>query len=146
MKKNIFLFILCFTTLSQVQAQEWFTNMEDAKTRATLEEKIIVLVFQGSDWCAPCIKLNKEIFESKTFRLYAENHFIMVQADFPKRKKNALTPELQSHNNALAERYNKRGIFPLVVVLNEGGAVLGETGYLKTTPEKYILELENLTK
>ncbi len=87
MKKNIFLFILCFTTLSQVQAQEWFTNMEDAKTRATLEEKIIVLVFQGSDWCAPCIKLNKEIFESKTFRLYAENHFIMVQADFPKRKK-----------------------------------------------------------
>jgi thioredoxin-related protein len=146
MKKNMLLFILCFTTLTTLQAQEWLTNMEDAKTRAALEEKAIVLVFQGSDWCAPCIKLNKEIFESETFQLYAKTHFIMVQADFPRRKKNALTPKLQEHNNALAERYNKRGVFPFVVVLNEGGTVLGETSYLKITPEKYILELEKITK
>lgn len=140
------LFVFCITASSQVQAQEWLTNMDKAKTLAAKEEKAIVLVFQGSDWCAPCIKLDKDIFQSETFKLYAKDHFIMVQADFPKRKKNALAPELQAHNNALAEQYNKNGVFPFVLVLNTEGKVLGETGYYKTSPEKYILELDSFTK
>jgi len=70
----------------------------------------------------------------------------MVQADFPRRKKNALTQK-QTHANAmLAEAYNKRGIFPLVVILDKDGNVLGETGYKKTTPQAYIEELKHFVK
>ena len=110
------------------------------------QEKTILLVFQGSDWCAPCIKLNRDIFETAHFLTYAKDHFIMLQADFPRRKKNALSPELQTHNSALAEQYNKGGIFPFVVVLNKDGRVLGQTSYSKKTPQEYIVELEGFIK
>jgi hypothetical protein len=70
----------------------------------------------------------------------------MLQADFPRRKKNALSLELQAHNNALAEQYNKGGVFPFVVVLNKDGRVLGQTSYSKKTPQEYIVELEGFIK
>lgn len=140
----ITLTLLAFTLTSQ--AQEWFTNMDEAQKVAKAENRPIVLVFQGSDWCAPCIKLDKEIFQSDTFKLYAKDHFVMVEADFPRKKANALAPDLQARNNALAERFNTNGIFPFVVVMDNDLKVLGQTGYYKTTPTKYILELDSFTR
>ena len=62
----------------------------------------------------------------------------MVQADFPRKKQNALSAEQTEHNRMLAEKYNKSGYFPFVVVLNNEGEVLGETGYKKLSPKEYI--------
>ena len=42
----------------------------------------------------------------------------MLEADFPKRKKNALPAEQALINARLAETYNKNGVFPFVVILN----------------------------
>jgi len=70
----------------------------------------------------------------------------MLQADFPRRKKNALPKEQSKANGALFERYNKNGIFPFVVVLDHKGKVLGETSYKKTTPKNYIKELNSFIK
>ena len=70
----------------------------------------------------------------------------MLRADFPRRKKNALS-EIQTKANAkLAETYNKNGVFPFVVVLDQKGNVLGETGYKKTTPKAYIDRLNSFIK
>jgi hypothetical protein len=67
----------------------------------------------------------------------------MVKADFPKKKSNALSKEQQERNNQLAERYNKSGIFPFVVVMDSHGSVLGETGYQKMSPSDYIKHIES---
>ena len=143
MKTSLILVLLFFVSVVPVNAQEWHTDISIAQQEAVNNDRPIILVFKGSDWCAPCIKLDKAVFKTETFQLYAKDHFVMLEADFPKRKKNALTEELQNHNNALAEKYNRRGIFPLVVVLDKNGKVLGETGYLKTTPASYIEHLES---
>jgi len=127
-------------------SQNWITDFESAKTSAQNENKKIVLVFQGSDWCAPCIKLDKEIWHTKEFQNYAKDHFIMLQADFPKRKKNALSEQQQTHNNELAEKYNRNGYFPYVLVLDADGTVLGATGYKKISPSDYIKLLESFSK
>lgn len=126
--------------------QEWQTNFEKAKEIASAEEKTMILVFQGSDWCAPCIKLDRAVWSTETFKDYAAEHFVMIQADFPRKKKNALSEELTMANAKLAEIYNKFGIFPFVVVLDSDGKVLGETSYKKTTPQNYIDELNAFTK
>ncbi len=130
-----FLF-LCF--IPSLQAQEWKTNFAEAKALAAKEDKPIVLVFQGSDWCAPCIKLEREVFSTEEFRNYAKDHYVLLKADFPRKKQNALPPEQEAHNKALAEKYNTGGYFPLVVVLDKEGKVLGETGYKKVSPREYI--------
>ncbi|MBL4662785.1 MAG: thioredoxin family protein [Flavobacteriaceae bacterium] len=137
---SIFLFLLGIISLN---AQEWQTDYDLAAKEASKKNFPIILVFQGSDWCAPCIKLKRDVFQKEIFQLYAKDHFVMLEADFPRRKKNALPEEQQQKNNALAEKYNPRGIFPFVVILNSDGKVLGETGYMKTSPSQYILHLES---
>tara|TARA_R100000655_G_scaffold18102_3_gene38115 strand:+ start:44 stop:433 length:390 start_codon:yes stop_codon:yes gene_type:complete len=127
-------------------AQEWQTDFAKAKEIASTENKPIVLVFQGSDWCAPCIKLDREVWSTKVFKKYAAGHYVMLRADFPRKKKNALTEEQTVANAALAEKYNKQGYFPFVVVLDADGKVLGESSYKKTTPENYIKELNTFVK
>lgn len=143
MQKIIVIGLLFFGFALTANAQEWLTDIEKAKEVAAKEDRNIILVFQGSDWCAPCIKLEKEVWSTDEFKDYAEDHFVMLKADFPRKKQNALPAEQQERNKKLAERYNQNGYFPLVVVLDKEGNVLGETGYKKITPKEYIELLES---
>ncbi len=124
-------------------AQEWMTDIEEAKKEASTLDRNIVLVFQGSDWCAPCMKLEKEIWLSEAFITYSKENFVLLKADFPKKRNNQLDPVQQEKNGLLAERYNTDGYFPLVVVLNAKGEVLGKTGYEKVSPTDYIKTLSS---
>ena len=67
----------------------------------------------------------------------------MLKADFPRKNKNKLEKSQQEKNSKLAEKYNAKGFFPLVVVLDNQGVVLGESGYKKTTPSEYIKLLDS---
>ncbi|MAW95918.1 MULTISPECIES: thioredoxin family protein [unclassified Leeuwenhoekiella] len=142
MKKILLSICFIFLAFSLSQAQEWQNDFGKAKSLAAKQDKPIILVFQGSDWCAPCIKLNKEIWETEAFQSYAKDHYVMLQADFPRKAKNALPAAQQEANNKLAETYNKNGYFPLVVVLDKNGKVLGNAGYEKTTPAAYIKKID----
>lgn len=136
-----FLLVLALVFSFQSFAQEWSTDFEEAKKIATSKDQKIVLVFQGSDWCAPCIKLEKEIWSTSEFQKLNKDHFVMLKADFPRRKNNKLAESQQTQNNNLAELYNPNGYFPLVVVLDKNGKALGKLGYEKTTPSKYFEKL-----
>lgn len=127
-------------------AQDWHTDFTKAAEIARQKNVPIVLVFQGSDWCAPCIKLDRAVWSTKEFKTYAQDHYVMLKADFPRRKSNALSPEQMNRNKALAEKYNRSGIFPLVVIMDYTGKVLGETSYKKVSPKDYIMELDAFTK
>ncbi|HYQ57083.1 MAG TPA: thioredoxin family protein [Draconibacterium sp.] len=144
--KKIILIVFVVALSGALQAQNWEHNFETAKSRANKEGKNILLVFSGSDWCAPCMKLEKEIWDSEVFLKDSEEHFVLLRADFPKRKANKLTEEQQEHNDHLAEVYNKQGLFPLVVILDKTGKTLGTTGYKKTSPEEYVAMLHSLEK
>jgi thioredoxin-related protein len=139
MKTLILLLLVTFS----VNSQNWITDFSIAKAVASKENKPIILVFQGSDWCAPCIKLNQEVWNTEIFKKYASEHYVMLQADFPRKKKNALSYNQSSANAKLFEAYNKNGIFPLVVVLDIKGNKLGETSYKKSTPQRYIDEINS---
>lgn len=127
-------------------SQDWKTDFEDVKKTALVEKKAILLVFSGSDWCAPCIKLDKNIWQSAEFKQYAENSLIIERADFPKKKQNQLSPELAKQNKELAEKYNSDGIFPLVVVMDKFGKVLGKTSYKNISPDEYVALLQSFIK
>lgn len=140
-------YILLFTWAGMLQAQEWQDTFDDALAKATVEDKPIVLVFSGSDWCAPCIRLKKHIFDSEEFKAYASEHYVMYNADFPRKKKNQLPQAKLNVNKSLAEKYNPKGYFPLVVVLDSNEQVLGTTGFVaRTKPGKYIKTLNKFLK
>ena len=141
--KKLVIFTMLLLVTTSVLSQNWLTDFDTAKQTANEENKKIILVFSGSDWCAPCIKLENEIWESEEFKTFANKNYILLRADFPRRKKNALSKQMQAHNNKLAATYNQNGYFPLVVVINALGKTIGETGYSKTSPKNYINILES---
>jgi thioredoxin-related protein len=136
MKRLILIFL--FLATANIFAQKWYTDMDTAQAKALQENKIIVLVFQGSDWCAPCMKLEKEIFSTSEFLAYADKNYVMLQADFPRKRKNKLAKEQKKKNAILFEKYNTNGIFPFVVVLDSAKKILKKAGYKKMLPSKYI--------
>jgi thioredoxin-related protein len=119
-------------------AQNWVYDFNEAKILAEQENKQILLVFSGSDWCAPCIKLDRQIWQTKVFKNHAKENLVLLKADFPKRKKNQLPKIQQDKNKALAETYNTKGYFPFVVLLDANGKVINQLGYKNLTPTKYI--------
>lgn len=144
MKKIAVILLLFITALGN--AQNWVTNIEEAKTLAAKENKNILLVFSGSDWCAPCMKLEKVVWKSEEFKQEAESKWVLLRADFPKKKGNQLSAELTASNKKLAEKYNKGGNFPLVVVLDKTGKVIGMTGFKNVSAEEYIKMINSLVK
>jgi len=118
--------VLWITILSGLMLSTtiWETDFDKAKTSARSEHKLILLNFSGSDWCGPCIRMHDEIFESNTFSQYASDHLVLVNADFPSLKKHSLTKEQQEKNNRLADIYNKKGEFPMTLLLTSDGKVL----------------------
>lgn len=109
---------------------KWNSNYKVAITQAASEHKLILLNFSGSDWCGPCIKLHKEVFTKEEFISIAETRLILVNADFPRSKKNQLSKDQQKLNDELADKYNHQGDFPLTVLINADGQVIKAwTGY-----------------
>lgn len=141
------LLIVCVLSMGVIHAQQWQDDFAEAETLAKKEDKPIILVFSGSDWCAPCIKLKRNILDSEEFKTYASSNYILYNADFPRKKKNQLPQEKINANKELFAEYNPKGYFPLVVVLDNEKAVLGVTGFnRKKSPEEYIELLNDFVK
>jgi len=105
--------------------------------------KPIILNFSGSDWCGPCIKMTRDIYEKESFVNYANEHLILVRADFPRSKKNQLDPKQIKHNEELAEKFNPQGKFPLTLLLDANGKILRTwDGFKSGTPEQFIQQIE----
>lgn len=102
----------------------WQTDFAAAQKEAIAKHQLILLNFSGSDWCSPCIRMHKEIFDTDIFTHFADSNLVLVKADFPRSNKNKLAPEQQKANNALADKYNKKGHLPYTVLLKADGTVL----------------------
>ncbi len=145
MKSIVLVFF--FLLAGMAQAQLWQDNFEDALANANTEGKPIVVVFSGSDWCGPCIRFKKRILESEDFKNYASENFVLYNADFPRKKKNQLPLDKLNDNKSLAEKFNPRGFFPLVVVLDQQESILGKTGFdTRKSPQEYISLLNGFVK
>jgi len=123
----------------------WHNDLKEAEQLARKEHRHILLNFSGSDWCGPCISLDKEIFENAAFSQMADTELVMVNADFPRMKKNQLPKKQQDLNNSMADQYNSQGQFPLTLLLTEDGKVLKTwDGLPATTAESFALQVHSI--
>jgi thioredoxin-related protein len=129
--------------LSFVASDKWLDDIEAAKEIAKNKNQYILLNFSGSDWCAPCILMKKEIFSTDTFNNYAKDNLVLLQADFPRLRKNKLDNTKVKRNEILADVYNPHGKFPYTILLNaDGKAVASWEGYQTTTPEHFVEQIK----
>jgi thioredoxin-related protein len=119
--KTICLFLLAALTAA---TPVWLTNFDDARKAAVEKHRLILLTFTGSDWCLPCMRLKKEIFDTQNFELFADTSLILVNADFPRNSKDQLSADQVARNEKLAAQYDAEGDFPVTVLLTAEGKVL----------------------
>lgn len=105
-------FVLAALVLLMQTSSKWEPSFENALIRSKTEHKLILLNFSGSDWCGPCIRMRKEILDDSTFNQLADEKLIMVNADFPRMKKNQPNAPQLKRNEALAENIMQKVNFP----------------------------------
>jgi uncharacterized protein YyaL (SSP411 family) len=127
-----------------VSPAHWYYNMQEAEQIAQKEHKHILLNFSGSDWCGPCMRMQDEIFGNVVFTKMADTLLVLVNADFPRKKKNQLPPRQQQLNNAMADQYNSGGKFPYTVLMDAKGKVLKAwDGFPEMKPEEFSKQVES---
>lgn len=143
--KKILVTLAAVLVLTGLHAADgnWQTDLPKAQAQAAKENKHVLIDFTGSDWCGWCIKLHKEVFSQPAFLEYAKDNLVLVEVDFPQRKK--LSAEQKQANDALARKFNVQG-YPTIIVLNSAGKKVGELGYQPGGPKAFIAALEKLKK
>jgi thiol:disulfide interchange protein len=141
----------CVTTLAQgvpayVQMDtppaQILENPHQAFALAQQTHKHILLVFAGSDWCIPCIQLNKKVLSDTSFLQYAGENLVLLEADFPQRKK--IAPLLRQQYDSLAAAFNPDGAFPEVVLLTADKKLVAQVPCDKPDPLLFISKLQQL--
>jgi len=112
-------FSMSLATLSApafaAEVSGWSTNIDAALETAKKENKNVMVEFTGSDWCPPCIAMQKNVFSKKEFVEAATKNYVLVKIDLPKGDK-----ELAEKNQPLVKKYKIEG-FPTVVLLDGKG-------------------------
>jgi len=148
-----FVLLALFLSLKSFSAEPkaitWLTNYEKAIAQAKAEKKQVLLFFHGSDWCPPCMKMQKEVFAAEEFIGFARPKVVFLDVDFP--YKNKLSDDQLAHNNLLKKKFGLPEEFtqgyPQVVIIDSSGKVLyQEKGYNGEGPQKLIGKIKELEK
>ena len=67
---GVFLFVAgsCFAAGNKAV---WSENYLQARKAAAAKKIPMLILFSGSDWCPPCMQLDKTILDTKEFAAYA---------------------------------------------------------------------------
>lgn len=135
MKRTFALVAAVALAVPSFAAEGWLTSMKEAQALSKKTGKPILADFTGSDWCAPCKLLHKEVFDTPQFKAWAKQNVVLLYLDFPIKK--PLAPALTKQNDALAKKYQITG-YPTVLFLKADGSRIGQTGYVPGGPTKWI--------
>lgn len=120
------------------------TDTTQAFRAAREQSRPVLLIFSGSDWCVPCIQLEKKILSDPGFVRYADAELVLLKADFPQRKK--IAAGLRAQYDDLASRFNPDGTFPYVVLLTAAQRSLGTVPSTVRSPADFISSIQALIK
>jgi thioredoxin-related protein len=136
--------LIAFGFVANMACAGWQTDYEQALATAKTGNKCVLLAFTGSDWCGPCIQMNKTVFSKTAFLDFAEKNLILVEVDYPRRKQ--LPEKVTKQNERLLHQYDiENSGFPTVILLNPDGQILGKLeGYGGEVPADIITWVEKL--
>lgn len=125
-----------------IDESKWLTDYDNALKEAKKEDKNVLVYFTGSDWCPPCKMLKTDLFDSAEFKALSKD-YVLLYIDMP-RNRGLLSPEQMAHNKEVMVKYNKKGVFPLLKIVNTKGNALDEySGYSMNGKIQYHLKLLN---
>jgi protein disulfide-isomerase len=133
---------VAFSAASMAAESGWLTDYEAAKKQAKEQNRPILINFTGTDWCGWCIKIEKEIFSKDEFKAYAKENLVLMEVDFPEKKKQS--DEVKAQNKVLDKEFKIEG-YPTIFLIDAEGKKLSEDiGYRKGGAQAYVDHLKEL--
>jgi len=135
----------------KAESEGWLVDLQQAYKISKETNKPIMANSTGSDWCGWCKRLKAVAFDKPEFKEWAKNNVVLLELDYPKRKK--IPEEIRKQNQQLQQIFKVMG-YPTVWIFtmseNESNQVqfhaLGKTGYPRTTRgnevKKFIADSE----
>ena len=145
MKHILLFFCLSIISLNGLYGQEKIDNIDELQSQSLENDLPILIVFSGSDWCKPCIQLDRDILQSQEFKDFEINNLIVYKADFPYQKKNKPSKNQQKMNESLADKFNATGTFPNIVLIDAELSLITQLHYnTGMTPTQFIHQLKTV--
>ena len=128
------------SSISLAGGDGWMTDLEKAFDDAKTSKKPVLVEFTGSDWCPPCIQLEKNVLSQEAFKTGAPKNFILLKLDSP-RDKSKQTPEEIEQYKVLSKKYAVQGV-PTIFLTDAKGKPYWQTvGYSGDPADKYVANL-----
>ena len=104
----------------------WFTKHKKALAFAKKQNKPLLILFTGTQWCPPCIYMEKNVFDKPEFREEIIKLAVLLKLDTPSHYKKSLNEKeatLKQEFKLFAKRYRVAST-PTVVIVDSSGKEL----------------------
>ncbi len=128
-----------FPRETRVDDQEFTEDAAAAIKQAIAQEKDIIFLFTGTDWCAPCQKLEKEVLSEKDFLFEVSKHYVLVKLDFPRQTEQ--DPGIARQNKEYADKFGVAS-FPTLVLTDNKLKPFAFAAYEEGGFQNYLALLE----
>jgi thiol-disulfide isomerase/thioredoxin len=113
-------------SVSASRTAHWFTSLSEAQAAAAKNNKRILALFTGSDWCGPCQQFDAEVAHDEQFAGIFARDFVFFKNDW---LRNTPQPEaVKSEVNRVRLKYLIQ-VYPTLLVLNAEGEKLAKVGW-----------------
>ena len=123
--------------------KNWYVHYEDALAAAKRENKKILLLHTGSDWCGWCKRLAEDVLEKEEFKSFAGRNFILLYFDSPS-KRHLMSTDQRNHVKQTEYKLNVSGGYPGTFIFDNNGRFVGKIGGYRDL-DSYLNELKKFT-
>ena len=135
--------LLCNASLLGDEDPDFTEDAKEAIALAVDQDKDIIFLFTGSDWCPPCKKLEEEVLSEKDFLFEVSKHYVLVKFDFPKSIEQS--EELVQQNKEYGKKFGVEG-YPTLVLTDNHLKPFAFAGYEAGGFQNYLALLEEARK
>lgn len=120
---------------------EWFVNYQPASEKAREGKRHLLVLCTGADWCAPCKRLGREVFQSDEFKEYAAQNLVLLYLNFPRRTRQPA--DQVKHNQEIRRKFGFRGGVPSYILMDPDGQIVRRrSGFLPLPAFMEFLQTE----
>jgi len=113
---------------SRPKTARWYTDINEAQRVAAKENKLILALFTGTDWCGPCQQFKAEVENDEQFGSIFSGSFIFFKNDWLRN-----TPQTEAERDEVGRLKRKYWLqaYPTLLVLNAEGEKLAKVDWTR---------------
>lgn len=93
-------------------------NWETAREKAETENKDILIILTGEEWCKPCVRMEKDVIEQADFVEFANNSLVIFEINLPRHLD--LNSKVVKDYNYFKTKYQTNSLPSLILVDKNG--------------------------